>query len=105
MAQEAAAARHGLLSLPAVGGEASEGATRGRRSAVSKDARLGEFAFVVAPFGAAVVGADAGRAKTYSCGVLIRYHGNDATHAQAKQALADCKAIRRAVRGSLGLSG
>jgi len=36
-------------------------------------------------------------------GVLIRYPGNDATQAQARQALVDGKAIRREVRSSLGL--
>ena len=37
-------------------------------------------------------------------GVLIRYPGNDATQAQARQALADCKAIRKEARFSLGLA-
>ena len=36
-------------------------------------------------------------------GVLIRYPGNDASKSQAKQALIDCKAIRREVRVSFGL--
>jgi len=36
-------------------------------------------------------------------GVLIRYPGNDATQTQARQALADCKAIRNEARHSLGL--
>lgn len=36
-------------------------------------------------------------------GVLIRYPGNDATKTQAKQALADCKAIRSEVRQAFGL--
>ena len=36
-------------------------------------------------------------------GVLIRYPGNDATKAQAKRAMADCKAIRSEVRLSLGM--
>ena len=36
-------------------------------------------------------------------GVLIRYPGNDASKSQAKQALIDCKAIRREVRLSFGL--
>jgi HEPN domain-containing protein len=38
-------------------------------------------------------------------GVLIRSPGNDATQAQAREAVADCKAIRREVRGSLGPLG
>lgn len=37
-------------------------------------------------------------------GVVIRYPGNDASQAQARQALADCKAIRKQARSSLGLS-
>ncbi len=36
-------------------------------------------------------------------GVLIRYPGNDATKAQAKQALLDCKVIRAEARLSLRL--
>ena len=36
-------------------------------------------------------------------GVLIRYPGNDATRAQAGQAITDCKAIRIEVRHSLGV--
>ena len=36
-------------------------------------------------------------------GVLIRYPGNDATSAQARQALVDCKAVRSEARHSLGL--
>ncbi len=41
------------------------------------------------------------RLKTF--GVLIRYPGNDATRTQARQAMTDCKAIRREVRLALGL--
>lgn len=37
-------------------------------------------------------------------GVLIRYPGNDATKAQAKRAMVDCKAIRGEIRLSLGLA-
>ena len=37
-------------------------------------------------------------------GVLIRYPGNDASKTQAKQAIADCKAIRGEVRLSLRLA-
>lgn len=36
-------------------------------------------------------------------GVLIRYPGNDATKAQARQALLDAKVFRREVRLALGL--
>ena len=36
-------------------------------------------------------------------GVLIRYPGNDASKTQAKQAMADCKAIRSETRMALGL--
>jgi HEPN domain-containing protein len=36
-------------------------------------------------------------------GVLIRYPGNDASKAQAKQAMTDCKAVRREARIALGL--
>lgn len=36
-------------------------------------------------------------------GVLIRYPGNEASAAQARQALADCKAIRKEARFALGL--
>jgi HEPN domain-containing protein len=36
-------------------------------------------------------------------GVLIRYPGNDASKSQARQALVDCKAIRREARLAFGL--
>ena len=37
-------------------------------------------------------------------GVLYRYPGFTATHAEAKEARAHCETIRRAARLSLGLS-
>ncbi len=36
-------------------------------------------------------------------GIIIRYPGNDATQSQARQAIADCKAIRGEARHSLGV--
>ncbi len=49
----------------------------------------------------AALAAAARRLKPF--GVLIRYPGNDATKAQAKQAMIDCKAIRTEARIALGL--
>lgn len=35
--------------------------------------------------------------------VVYRYPGNDATKADAKQAIADCRAVRRTIRKAFGL--
>lgn len=58
------------------------------------------LAVTVEPLWAALSSATS-RLKPF--GVLIRYPGNDASKAQARAAMADCKCIRREARIALGL--